>query len=233
MKKLIFLGLALAISIVSFAQKDSTVKKKDRKSDVELVTDKGVIVLRLSDSTPLHRDNFLRLVKVGFYDGLLFHRVMQNFMVQGGDPVSKTAEKGVALGSGSSGYTIPKEFIPSLFHKKGALAAARTPDNVNPEKASSGSQFYIVHGKTFTDAGLDSVETFRMNGQKLNLQHREVYKSIGGAPHLDKNYTVFGEVVKGLDVVDMIAAEKVDMRNRPLDNVKIIKAQLIKRKKLK
>ncbi len=231
MKKLFILGVTLFISLVVFAQKDSTLRKKDRKRDVELITDKGTIYLRLSDSTPLHRDNFLRLVKTGYYDGILFHRVIQNFMVQAGDPSSKTTSQTLALGNGSPGYTIPAEFRKSLYHKKGALAAARTGDNVNPEKASSGSQFYIVQGKTFTDAGLDSVETFRLNGKKLPGTHREVYKKIGGTPHLDQNYTVFGEVIKGLEVVDSIAAVKKDNRDRPIENVKIIKAQLIKRKK--
>ncbi len=233
MKKLIFFGIAMAFSFACFAQKDSTVRKKDRKRDIELITDKGSIVLRLSDSTALHRDNFIKLVKKGFYDGILFHRVIQNFMIQAGDPNSKTAEKGIALGSGSPGYTIPKEIRPSLFHKKGALAAARTGDNINPEKASSGSQFYIVQGKKFTDAGLDSVETFRLGGRKLDINHRAVYKSVAGVPHLDQNYTVFGEVVKGLEIVDEIASVQKDNRDRPLENVKIIKAQLIKRKKIK
>ncbi len=231
MKKLFILGVTLFISLIVFAQKDSTLRKKDRKRDVELITDKGTIFLRLSDSTPLHRDNFLRLVKTGYYDGILFHRVIQHFMIQAGDPSSKTTSQTLALGNGSPGYTIPAEIRKSLYHKKGALAAARTGDNVNPEKASSGSQFYIVQGKMFTDAGLDSVETFRLNGKKLPGTHREVYKKMGGTPHLDQNYTVFGEVIKGLEVVDSIAAVKKDNRDRPIENVKIIKAQLIKRKK--
>lgn len=233
MKKWIFFGVAIAFSFACFAQKDSTVRKKDRKRDIELITDKGSIVLRLSDSTPLHRDNFIKLVKKGFYDGVLFHRVIQHFMIQSGDPNSKNAEKGIGLGGGSPGYTIPAEFRTSLYHKKGALAAARMGDNVNPQKASSGSQFYIVQGKTFSDAGLDSVETFRLSGRKLDINHRTVYKSIGGAPHLDQHYTVFGEVVKGLEIVDQIATVKKDNRDRPLENIKIIKAQLIKRKKIK
>ena len=126
------------------AQKDSTVKKKDRKRDVLIQTTMGDIVIRLSNSTPLHRDNFLKLVKVGYYDSLLFHRVIQNFMIQGGDPNSKRAAAGVPLGNGGPGYTVPAEFRPTLFHKKGVLSAARTGDNINPQKASNGSQFYIV-----------------------------------------------------------------------------------------
>jgi len=234
MKKIFIFSASLLIAVFSFAQKDSTVKKKDRKRDVLVQTTMGDIVIRLSDSTPLHRDNFLKLVKVGYYDSLLFHRVIQNFMIQGGDPNSKRAAAGVPLGNGGPGYTVPAEFRTTLFHRKGVIAAARTGDNINPQKASSGSQFYIVQGKVFTDAGLDSVETFRMNGRKIPLAHREVYKTIGGTPHLDQGYTVYGEVVKGLDVVDKIAAvqtSKAQDRDRPLQDVRILKVKLIKRKK--
>jgi cyclophilin family peptidyl-prolyl cis-trans isomerase len=216
------------------AQKDSTIKKKDRKRDVMIETTMGNIVVRLSDSTPLHRDNFLKLVKVGYYDSVLFHRVIKDFMIQSGDPNSKRAAAGQPLGNGGPGYTVPAEFRKTLFHKKGVIAAARTGDNVNPAKASSGSQFYIVQGKIFTDAGLDSVETFRLNGRKIPAELREVYKTIGGTPHLDQGYTVFGEVVKGLDVIDKIAAvqtSKAQDRDRPLQDVRIIKAKLIKRKR--
>ena len=229
--------VALLSSLIVFsasAQKDSTIKKKDRKRDVLMQTTMGDMVIRLSDSTPLHRDNFLKLVKVGFYDSLLFHRVIKNFMIQGGDPNSKRAEAGKPLGDGSLGYTVPAEFRKTLFHKKGALAAARMGDNINPAKESSGSQFYIAQGKVFTDAGLDSVETFRLNGRKIPAEQREVYKTIGGTPHLDQGYTVYGEVVKGLDVVDKIAAVQTSRgqdRDRPLEDVRIIKARLIKRKK--
>ena len=216
------------------AQKDSTIKKKDRKRDVLMQTTMGDMVIRLSDSTPLHRDNFLKLVKVGFYDSLLFHRVIKSFMIQGGDPNSKRALAGKPLGDGSPGYTVPAEFRKTLFHKKGALAAARTGDNVNPSKASSGSQFYIAQGKIFSDAGLDSIETFRLNGRKIPAEQREVYKTIGGIPHLDQGYTVYGELVKGLDVLDKIAAVQTSRgqdRDRPLQDVRIIKAKLIKRKR--
>ncbi|HMK19891.1 MAG TPA: peptidylprolyl isomerase [Chitinophagaceae bacterium] len=229
--------VALLSSLIVFsasAQKDSTIKKKDRKRDVLMQTTMGDMVIRLSDSTPLHRDNFLKLVKVGYYDSLLFHRVIKNFMIQGGDPNSKRAEAGKPLGDGSPGYTVPAEFRKTLFHKKGALAAARMGDNINPAKESSGSQFYIAQGKVFTDAGLDSVETFRLNGRKIPAVQREVYKTIGGTPHLDQGYTVYGEVVKGLDVVDKIAAVQTSRgqdRDRPLQDVRIIKAKLIKRKR--
>ena len=229
--------VALLSSLIVFsasAQKDSTIKKKDRKRDVLMQTTMGDMVIRLSDSTPLHRDNFLKLVKVGFYDSLLFHRVIKNFMIQGGDPNSKRAEAGKPLGDGSPGYTVPAEFRKTLFHKKGALAAARMGDNINPAKASSGSQFYIAQGKVFSDAGLDSVETFRLNGRKIPAEQREVYKTIGGTPHLDQGYTVYGEVVKGLEVIDKIAAvqtSRAQDRDRPLQDVRIIKAKLIKRKR--
>ena len=231
MKSLIFITGILFMGIFCFAQEDSVVTKKDRKRDVLLQTNYGDIVVRLSDSTPLHRDNFLKLVKTHYYDSVLFHRVIKNFMIQGGDPNSKHAKPGELLGEGGPDYTIPAEFRSTLFHKKGVIAAAR--DN-NPEKASSGSQFYIVQGKIFTDAGLDSVETYRLKGRKIPAEQREVYKTIGGAPHLDQGYTVFGEVVKGLAVVDKIASvqtSKGEDRDRPLEDVRIIKTKLIKRKR--
>lgn len=233
MKRLFIITASLVVGITTLAQ-DSIVRKKDRKRDVLLQTTYGEITLRLSDSTPLHRDNFLKLVKKGYYDSTLFHRVIQDFMIQSGDPKSKNATAGQPLGNGGPGYTIPAEIRVSLFHKKGVLAAARMGDNVNPQKASSGSQFYIVHGKIFTDAGLDSLEIARLAGRKLPDEHRSVYKTIGGSPHLDQNYTVFGEVIKGLDVVDRIAAvqtSKGQDRDRPLVDVRIIKAKLVKRKK--
>jgi cyclophilin family peptidyl-prolyl cis-trans isomerase len=236
MKKTLFSLFLLFLSVVLFAQKDSTIRKKDRKRDVLLQTSMGDMIVRLSDSTPLHRDNFLKLAKTGFYNSVLFHRVMNGFMIQAGDPNSKTAKAGMPLGNGSPGYTVPAEFRTSFFHKKGMLAAARWPDNVNPEKASSGSQFYIVQGKIFTDAGLDSVETFRLGGRKIPLAHREVYKTIGGSPHLDQSYTVYGEVVKGLDVVEKISlvpTSKGTDKDRPLQDVRINKAKLVKRKKYK
>lgn len=232
MKRIIVYTICTLFSLAVTGQTDSTIKKKDRKRDVLIETNYGNIVIRLSDSTPLHRDNFLKLVKVGFYDSVLFHRVIQNFMIQGGDPDSKRAKAGIPLGNGGPAYRIPAEFRTTLFHQKGVIAAAR--DN-NPEKESSGSQFYIVQGKKFTDAGLDSTETYRLK-RKLPAEHREVYKTIGGTPHLDQNYTVFGMVVKGLDVVDKIAAvptSKGADKDRPLEDARIIKAKLVKRKKYK
>ncbi len=214
------------------AQSDSVVTKKDRKKDVLISTSMGDMIIRLSDSTPLHRDNFLKLVKTGYYDGVLFHRVINKFMIQAGDPDSKNAEPGKGLGNGGPSYRIPAEIRTTLFHKKGVIAAARSD---NPEKASSGSQFYITQGKIFSDAGLDSVQTFRLKGRIIPAPQREVYKTLGGVPHLDQNYTVFGEVVKGIEIIDKIAAvptskNKADI-DRPLEDVMIIKAKLIKRKK--
>jgi peptidyl-prolyl cis-trans isomerase B (cyclophilin B) len=199
-----------------------------KESRIKLTTDSGVIVLRLYNKTPLHRDNFIKLVKQHYYDSVLFHRVIKGFMIQGGDPNSKRAAPRIQLGNGGPGYTIPAEFDTSLFHKRGALAAAREGDNTNPTRASSGSQFYIVQGKKFTDAGLDSVETFRLKGRKIPLNHREVYKTIGGAPHLDMGYTVFGEVESGMEVVDKIAAASRDSNNRPFNDIRM-KMTLLKK----
>ncbi len=228
MKKVFLLLPLFFIATVSFSQKDSTVTKKDRKRNVLLQTSMGDIIIRLSDSTPLHRDNFLKLVKVGFYDSILFHRVIKDFMIQGGDPTSKNAQAGGQLGNGGPRYTIPAEFRNSLFHKKGVIAAAR---NDNPEKASSGSQFYITQGKIYTDAGLDSLEKGRI-GKKIPAEYRAAYKTVGGTPHLDFGYTVYGEVVKGIETVDKIAAVPTN-RDRPVTDVRIIKSKLIKRKKYK
>jgi peptidyl-prolyl cis-trans isomerase B (cyclophilin B) len=210
--------------------KDSVVTSKDRKRDVLLETSMGRIQIRLSDSTPLHRDNFLKLVKTGYYQNILFHRVIKNFMIQAGDPDSRNAPAGKVLGNGGPGYRVPAEFKPTLFHKKGVIAAAR--DN-NPEKASSASQFYLTQGKVFTEAGLDSVETYRLK-RKIPAEQRQVYTTLGGVPHLDQNYTVFGEVISGIEVVDAIAdvpTSKGTDRDRPLQDVVILQAKLIKRKR--
>jgi peptidyl-prolyl cis-trans isomerase B (cyclophilin B) len=226
--------LILAVSITAVAQENEKLKRKDRKRDVELVTTAGTMVLRLYDVTPLHRDNFLRLVKSHYLDSMLFHRVIKNFMIQSGDPNSKRAVAGQLLGNGGPGYTVAPEFRPELFHKKGVLAAARTGDDVNPERRSSASQFYIVQGKTFTDAQLDSVENGRLKGRKIPVDQRAVYKTLGGTPQLDQGYTVFGELVSGFDVLDSIAStptSKAADRDRPLQDVRIISAKLVKRKK--
>jgi len=249
-------------------------KKNNGDIIVRLETTYGTIKVKLYPETVKHRDNFLKLVNDGYYNGVLFHRVIANFMIQAGDPKSKTAQAGELLGSGDVGYTIPAEFIyPQYYHKRGALAAAREGDQQNPKKASSGCQFYIVQGKRFTDAQLDSLEGVRMvkleekmfheigqkklaeitryrkeNNQKkldtmgdsimavvqthlknhpsykFTAQQRSDYKTLGGTPHLDGNYTVFGEVVNGMDVVDKIENAKTDDNNRPIENIKVIKA---------
>ena len=207
-------------------------RKKDLGKDVEMMTDKGTMVIRLSDLTPLHRNNFLQLVKQGFYDSIRFHRVINHFMIQAGDPQRRTEARTDTVPARGPSYTLPAEFNDSLFHKKGVIAAARMGDDVNPKKESSGSQFYIVQGRTFTDAGLDSVETFRLK-KKLPVMHRLVYKTIGGTPHLDGTYTVFGEVISGTAVIDSIAAVPTTGRqgaDEPLRPVRILHARLIKRK---
>jgi peptidyl-prolyl cis-trans isomerase B (cyclophilin B) len=229
---LLFALFFFLFSEFNYAQTDVRLKKKDRKRDIELITTDGRIILRLSDSTPLHRDNFLRLVKSHFYDSVLFHRVIQYFMIQGGDPKSRHAVSGQPLGDSSPPYTVPAEFRVTLFHKRGVLAAARESDDTNPEKASSSSQFYIVQGKKYTDSELDSVELKRLKN-KIPQDQREIYKTIGGTPFLDQRYTIFGEVVDGMETIDKIAAgptSKGEDLDRPLNDVRILSARLIKRK---
>jgi cyclophilin family peptidyl-prolyl cis-trans isomerase len=230
-KYFLFIGL-IFFSVEAGAQSQTKLRRKDRKRDIEMVTTEGTIILRLSDSTPLHRDNFLRLAKSGYFDSLLFHRVIQYFMIQAGDPMSKHASQGQPLGDSSAPYTLPAEFRISLFHKRGVLAAARESDDVNPQKASSGSQFYIVQGKKYTDSQLDSVEIKRLK-RKIPDYQREAYRTLGGTPFLDQHYTIFGEVVSGMEIVDKIAAEatsKGDDKDRPLQDVRILSTKLIKRK---
>ncbi len=184
---------------------------------IEITTSYGVMTAKLYDVTPLHRDNFLKLAEEGFYDGLLFHRIINGFMVQGGDPASKGAPEGERLGSGGPGYTVPAEFVDTLVHVKGAIAAARMPDSVNPEKASSGSQFYIVHGSAVDDRSLDRLESRR--DFKYGERQRAEYLENGGYPPLDGDYTVFGQIVTGFDVLDKLAGTAKDNRDRPLVDV--------------
>jgi peptidyl-prolyl cis-trans isomerase B (cyclophilin B) len=183
---------------------------------VRIKTSYGQCIIRLYNETPKHRDNFIKLAKQGFYNGTLFHRIIQNFMIQGGDPDSKNAKPGEALGEGDLKYKIPAEIKDSLFHKRGVLAAAR--DN-NPTKESSASQFYIVEGKRYTDEDLDKLEQGRLKGFKVPEWQREWYRSVGGTAQLDHSYTVYGEVVSGIDMVDRIAAVKKDAKDRPLEDV--------------
>ena len=186
---------------------------------IEITTDYGVMLAELYDVTPKHRDNFLKLTEEGFYDGLLFHRVIDGFMIQGGDPDSKNAAAGKALGAGGPGYQVPAEFVDSLVHVKGAIAAARTGDNVNPQKMSSGSQFYIVQGNP-VDAGMLTMIEQR-KGITYTAEQKKAYEELGGTPFLDRDYTVFGRVISGLDVIDKIAAVQKDPRDRPLQDVKM------------
>lgn len=256
----------------------SCTTSKESSSIVSLKTSYGKIKVRLYPETSKHRENFLKLVNKGFYDGVLFHRVISDFMIQTGDPDSKNAKSGTSLGSGDVGYTIPSEFVyPKYYHKRGALSAAREGDQTNPQKASSGCQFYIVQGKTFTDEELNSMEIknqqklegklfqeivktkevelkkYRLehNQQKTNAlrdsilvvvrkelktntsfkfteQQRNDYKIIGGTPHLDGDYTVFGEVIEGLDIVAKISKTKTDQSDRPVEDIKVIKVEIVK-----
>jgi peptidylprolyl isomerase len=273
---LISITLTILMSMASINAAEKPSNNKDVM--VELSTEFGTMKILLYGETPKHRDNFLKLVEQGFYNDLLFHRVIKDFMIQGGDPDSKGAAQGKQLGAGDVGYTIPAEFVyPKYYHKKGALAAARQGDQVNPEKRSSGCQFYIVQGKKLTDAEIKQME-YNLLGQakesrfyeivrersaeiqKLrmeknqaglnNLQSeivaqlesefkdkasqyvmsdemKEVYKTVGGTPFLDNAYTVFGEVVEGLEVIDKIAAVETAPGDRPKSDVKM-KIKVIK-----
>lgn len=257
---------------------ESCTAKKDVNTIVSFETTYGTIKVKLYPETVKHHDNFLKLVNEGFYTGVLFHRVIADFMIQVGDPDSKNAKTNASLGSGDVGYTIPAEFVyPQYYHKRGALAAARQGDQTNPKKASSGCQFYIVEGKTYNDSQLDSID--RSNEQKmeaklfqeilntkqdevkqyrlersqpkldalrdailaevhaqmknkptykLTTQQRNDYKTLGGTPHLDGDYTVFGEVVEGMDVVDKISKTKTGRNDRPVEDIKVIKAEVEK-----
>ena len=204
---------------------------------VMLETTAGNILLTLYDDTPRHRDNFLKLVDEQFYDSLLFHRVIKNFMIQGGDPDSRHAEPGVTLGEGSTDYTVEAEFFSSEGrllhpHKRGALAAAREGDSENPERRSSGCQFYIVWGKTYATQQLyqigDKVEAQTDHRVTMTDELLDLYRKVGGVPHLDGQYTVFGEVTEGLDVVDRIQQVQTDDYDRPIDDVRILRAYEVK-----
>lgn len=269
----------LTILVCGFVACKSDKKAKDMSEETKLKieTTAGDIVVKLYNETPQHRDNFIKLAENGTYEGTLFHRVIKDFMIQAGDPDSKNASKGQMLGAGDVGYTVPAEFVyPKYFHKKGALSAARQGDNVNPQKASSGCQFYIVTGKVYSDSALLSMEQ-QMNQMRfnnlfntlaskhakdiykmrkagdqeglMNLQDTliaqvekqlagqpefrftpeqvKAYTTVGGTPHLDGEYTVFGEVLEGMEVVDKIQRVKTDRNDRPEEDVKIIKVEVL------
>ena len=236
MKKL-FILLSVSLLMAGCFTSKNLSPKEQKEQKVLIQTTAGDITVKLYNETPRHRDNFIKLVKSKFYDGVLFHRVINQFMIQGGDPKSKTAAAKDTLGSGDVGYTVPAEFrTPKIYHKQGALAAARQGDNENPKKASSGCQFYIVTGKKFADAELDKMQAGKIakyghandSTYKFSPAARADYKTIGGTPHLDGNYTVFGEVLTGMDVVEKIAKAKTNKLDRPLENVKVIRMRLVK-----
>ncbi len=211
-RKITFIFSAIPMMMLLMSQ---SCEHKD--AYVLIKTEYGNMKVKLYNSTPKHRDNFLKLAGEGFYDSLLFHRVIQNFMIQGGDPDSKNAKQGATLGEGDVGYYIDNEFDSAIVHKKGVIAAAR--DN-NPEKASSGCQFYIVQGQKFTEQQLDQLE--QEYHDKLPDKHREIYKTIGGTPHLYfLKFTVFGEVVEGIETIDKIAKTQTDQNDRPINDIRM------------
>jgi peptidyl-prolyl cis-trans isomerase B (cyclophilin B) len=205
--------------------KDIVEIKAPQKCLVMIETDQGNMLIQLSDATPQHRDNFLKLAEEGYFDGTLFHRVIKDFMIQGGDPNSKNAAPGQQLGMGGPNYTVPAEFVDSLVHVKGALAAARQGDQVNPQKRSSGSQFYIVHGREVTDAALNQIEA--QKGFRYSTAQREAYKTQGGVPFLDRDYTVFGHILEGYEVLNKIAETATARGDRPVTDQKM-KIRVIK-----
>jgi peptidyl-prolyl cis-trans isomerase B (cyclophilin B) len=224
MKKTIILLLMLAFTALGKAQ----------SNEVLFETTEGNIRVMLYDDTPIHRDNFLKLVNEQFYDSLLFHRVIKSFMIQGGDPTSKTAEPGTTLGTGELDYTLEPEFrTPKHYHRRGALAMAREGDRVNPERRSSGCQFYIVWGKTYSTKDLEAIQQRvkeATNGAAdITPEMFWTYRKVGGTPHLDGQYTVFGEVTEGLDVVERIQKVFTDTYDRPVDDVRILHATVISR----
>lgn len=219
--KHLFLAIFASLALLSCA--GSSKAQKETEPQVVISTNKGDIVVKLYNQTPIHRDNFLKLAETGALDSTLFHRVIKDFMIQGGDPDSRGAAPGVMLGEGEVGDPLPAEFrYPELFHKRGVIAAAREGDDVNPERKSSSSQFYIVWGKVFeNDSLLDAryEQTKRMGSAPIADEVRETYRTLGGTPHLDGIYTVFGEVVTGLEVVDAIQNVSTDENDRPIEDV--------------
>jgi len=219
LKKITIFTMIIGLVGLSFKVNES------KEQFVIISTSYGEMKLKLHNETPAHRDNFIKLVQENFYNGTLFHRVIKDFMIQGGDPDSKGAVSGQNLGSGGPGYTIPAEIDHGFIHKKGALSAARKGDNVNPERASSGSQFYVVQGKVMDANVVLQMET-RRNTQYPESEHWfytddqvYTYTTLGGTPHLDGSYTVFGELVEGLEVLDAIAVVPIDRQNRPLTDI--------------
>ena len=229
--------LVILASMLTMSSCSPLKHNNPKEQRVLIQTTKGDITVKLYNETPLHRDNFIKLVKAKAYDGLLFHRVIKEFMIQGGDPQSKTAAPDAMLGDGDVGYTVPAEFrTPQIYHKYGTLAAAREGDDSNPQKASSGCQFYIVVGKKFTNEQLDKLEESKIaryghtndSTYKFSAQARQDYMTIGGTPHLDGNYTVYGEVLKGMDAVEKISEAETDKHDRPVKEIRIKKMKLMR-----
>ena len=219
--------ISILITSALFMTTTSCSARKNLEPRVQLETTYGNIIVKLYAETPLHRDNFLKLVDEGFYDGILFHRVIADFMIQTGDPNSRNAQPGQMLGTGDVGYRLPAEIVfPQYFHRRGALAAARQGDHVNPERKSSGCQFYIVQGRVFSNEELDMME--RNMSVKFTDEQRLAYTTIGGTPHLDGEYTVFGEVIDGLDVVEKISRTRTGRHDRPVEDIKIISARRVR-----
>lgn len=214
LKKTLLSALLLFSALGCFAQ----------KYRATITTSYGKIELFLYDNTPKHRDNFVKLAKKHFYDSTLFHRVIPEFMIQGGDPASKRAAKDAILGDGDVGYRVPAEINPENIHKRGVLAAAR--DN-NPDKSSSGCQFYITVGKKYTSELLDGIA--KRTGQHYTAEQKKLYETVGGTPHLDGNYTVYGEVTKGMDIVDKIVSQKRNAMDRPDEDQRILKLRVKKK----
>lgn len=224
MRRTIFTILAILSAIIACGQDaDQDVTKGTVR--VRINTTMGDIVVRLYDATPIHRDNFVKLVREGYYDGTLFHRVIKNFMIQGGNPNSKGVTADMPIGGGSPDYTLEPEFRAGLYHKRGALAAAREGDKTNPERRSSGSQFYIVWGRTFSQRQMeyltDKMKAERPEPGGWTEMQQNIYATVGGSPHLDGQYTVFGEVEEGLDVVEKIQNMPTGPGDRPLENIEM------------
>ena len=227
MVRKLMIGIAVCTLSVSMASAQTTT------AEVLLETTAGNIRIALYDETPLHRDNFLKLTKEHEYDSLLFHRVIKDFMIQGGDIKSRHAQPGQRLGSGSYDYTVEAEFrLPGIFHRRGAVAMAREGDRTNPERRSSSTQFYIVWGRKYSEAQLDRIQerldATTQGAVKLTPEMKEVYKTVGGTPHLDGQYTVFGEVMEGMDVLERIQQSQTDPNDRPLEDIRILKATVTK-----
>lgn len=224
--------LTILLLLIGLSADVSAHTDKDKRVRVRLETTAGTMVMALFDETPRHRDNFLKLVRQGYYDGLLFHRVIADFMVQTGDPDSRAAKPRQRLGDGGPGYTLPLETaLPYRYHYRGAVAAAREPDEVNPERRSSGSQFYIVWGKTFNERTFPPMRDYvsEMTGGEVEFTPEMVrtYMNEGGAPHLDGQYTVFGEIIEGMKVVKAIQKAETDADDRPVEDIRIIRAEVV------